>query len=334
MFASLSPHSARSQYISNFQKYTVVQFICLPLSLPTPCQITALGLHKYVALCLSKFHCYIHTNTLCLAGHTTTTDLCLNILENILFNRLERNWVEVCLKSVDAVYQPGLRQALVNLSSFTCKEIPKYCENKSELVSKLRKLNSIFRKSKHAVFQRPSCDKRRILVELVQSKAQALPIWENCSHMRSCQEIQVSAGKEIRSEWAKKSIFRLWANPWSGSKYKGEGGRNWWECWRARPSLEIVLVCSRSPVLQVSAVPISAAESIFVRAKIEIVEFQILNGQKQSFCELGIVQLVPRWTKHSKGIKINLENLKEKTVLQKNIQEESLSEGRGWWSWS
>ena len=58
--------------------------------------------------------------------------------------------------------------------------------------------------------------------------------------------------------------------------------------------MEIVLVCSRSPVLQVSAVPISAAESIFVRVKIEIVEFQILNGQKQSFCELGIVQLVPR----------------------------------------
>ena len=55
-----------------------------------------------------------------------------------------------------------------------------------------------------------------------------------------------------------------------------------------------MLVCSRSPVLQVSAVAISAAESIFVRAKIEIVEFQILNGQKQSFCELGIVQLVPR----------------------------------------
>ena len=58
--------------------------------------------------------------------------------------------------------------------------------------------------------------------------------------------------------------------------------------------MEIVLVCSRSPVLQVRAVAISAAESIFVRAKIEIVEFQILNGQKQSFCELGIVQLVPR----------------------------------------
>ena len=35
---SLSPQSARSQYISNFQrsqKYIVVQLICLPLSLPT-----------------------------------------------------------------------------------------------------------------------------------------------------------------------------------------------------------------------------------------------------------------------------------------------------------
>ena len=307
--------------------------ICLSLSPHCQIPMPLTNCLLFTQIAHSKFHCYIQTNTLW-AGHTTTTDLCLNILEKILFNRLERNWVEACLKSVDAVYQPGLREALVSLSSFTCKEIPKYCENKSELVSKLRKLNSIFRKSKRAVFRRPSCDKRQILVELVQSKAQALPISENCSHMRSCQEIQVSAGKEIRSEWAKKSIFRLWANPWSGSKYKGEGGRNWWECWRARPSLEIVLVCSRSPVLQVSAVPISAAESIFVRAKIEIVEFQILNGQKQSFCELGIVQLVPRWTKHSKGIKINLENLKEKTVLQKKIQEESLSEGRGWWSWS
>ena len=63
----------------------------------------------------------------------------------------------------------------------------------------------------------------------------------------------------------------------------GERGLLWRSCWFVQ-----------SPVLQVSAVPISAAESIFVRAKIEIVEFQILNGQKQSFCELGIVQLVPR----------------------------------------
>ena len=42
---SLSPphHAARSKYISNFQrsqKYIVVQLICLPLSLPKPCQIT------------------------------------------------------------------------------------------------------------------------------------------------------------------------------------------------------------------------------------------------------------------------------------------------------
>ena len=151
MFASLSPHSARSQYRS-----------------PLPWVYTNMKLFLNFIV--------IFTLLSCRADHTTTTDLCLNILEKILFNRLERNWVEACLKSVDAVYQPGLREALVSLSSFTCKEIPKYCENKSELVSKLRKLNSIFRKSKRAVFRRPSCDKRQILVELVQSKAQALPI--------------------------------------------------------------------------------------------------------------------------------------------------------------
>ena len=116
-------------------------------------------------------------------------------------------WQKVLTVFISRVW----RSPMVSLSSSLTKEIPKNIPPTNPKLFQRGKFNSIFRKS--AVFCRPLCDKRQIAVEMGQSKAPVLQIWENCSHMRSCQEIQVSAGEEIRSEWEKKSIFRILANP-------------------------------------------------------------------------------------------------------------------------
>ena len=147
-----------------------------------------------------------------------------------------------------------LNEPMVNLSAFQGKEIPKYCANKSQLVSKKLKLNYIFRKSARAVFCRPSCDKRQTVVEMGKVKLKSckseriVPIW-GVVRKSKCQ-----LREEIRSEWAKKSIFRIFSKCGADSKYKGGGGWNCGEGW------ERGLLCFvQSSVLQVSSPTISAS---------------------------------------------------------------------------
>ena len=148
-------------------------------------------------------------------------------------------------EGVDGVYQPQFERAMVSLSAFQPKEIPKYCANKSQLVSKKLELNYIFGKSARAVFCRPSCDKRQTVVEMGKVKLKSckseriVPIW-GVVRKSKCQPRE-----EIRSEWAKKSIFRIWANVlrlqiqrWGRLKL-GEG-------LRARPPLLRSILCFAS----------------------------------------------------------------------------------------